>query len=336
MAVPSSPTGSQIPFWIEYADDVQVANDTAFAIPSNAQTLPFYEDFSNNRIPDLWNLREAVDLGTAPISGSSAIVVPLSATTNTQAVFTSAYYRTIVPEDSLKFSVELRDSVGTEFSGKASLTVTLTACDIEEEVVVIDSLVTQEYAINIGAGALTEGFLTFAIRYETGAPFLLSFDNINIARCPPNLGLIADVVGVSAPGARDAIASVTPTMGFPPYTYVWSTGDGTSLVDGLAEGPVTVTVTDVIGCEDFVEFTVDMSTNTEDPLQILAGLEVFPNPTAGQLELRLDLDEAAELRATVFDGLGRQLLHREYGRQQRLTEQLDFSAFPAGIYLLRL
>lgn len=333
---PLPAAGSPIPFWINYTDDVQIANDTAYAVPGNVQTIPFFEDFSNNRVPDLWNLREAVAIGTAPISGSAAVVVPLSATTNTQAVFTTAYYRMIFPADSLKFSVELQDSTGVAFAGKASVTVNLVQCDVQEEVLVIDSLVTQEYAFHIGAGTLTEGFLIFEIRYESGDAFILSFDDINIARCPPNLGLIADVVGVTSSGAADAIASVTPTMGLPPYSYVWSTGDGTSTVDGLAEGPISVAVTDLAGCIDTVFFTVDLSTASEDPLQVLAGLEVFPNPTAGSLELRLDLPKAAELSATVFDGLGRQLLHREFGAQLRLTEQLDFSALPAGIYLLRL
>jgi len=69
---------------------------------------------------------------------------------------------------------------------------------------------------------------------------------------------------------------------------------------------------------------------------VLDGLSVFPNPTAGALEIRLDLERTTELGAEVYDLTGRMLKSQDFGRQARLQEQLDFSDLPAGIYLLRL
>lgn len=43
-------------------------------------------------------------------------------------------------------------------------------------------------------------------------------------------------------------ATVTPSRGFAPYTYLWTTGDTTRTIDSLPAGNVTVTVTDSQGC----------------------------------------------------------------------------------------
>ncbi len=58
--------------------------------------------------------------------------------------------------------------------------------------------------------------------------------------------------------APDGSATAVPVGGTIPYTYLWSTGETTERIDGLAEGTYTVTVTDVNGCsavgEGFVFF----------------------------------------------------------------------------------
>ena len=63
----------------------------------------------------------------------------------------------------------------------------------------------------------------------------------------------------------------------------------------------------------------------------LAGeLAVFPNPTSQYLQLRYS--GAVTLRARLLDVTGRQLQQRAF--RQRV--QLDLSAYPAGVYLLRV
>lgn len=60
----------------------------------------------------------------------------------------------------------------------------------------------------------------------------------------------------------DGIASVTPTGGTPPYTYVWSNNGSTnSSASGLCAGAVSVTITDFLGCQKTVSFTIN-SPNT--------------------------------------------------------------------------
>ncbi|HEU4717115.1 MAG TPA: gliding motility-associated C-terminal domain-containing protein, partial [Bacteroidia bacterium] len=47
---------------------------------------------------------------------------------------------------------------------------------------------------------------------------------------------------------NDATATVTPTSGVPPYTYLWSNGQTTQTAVALAPGTYTCTVTDALGC----------------------------------------------------------------------------------------
>lgn len=61
---------------------------------------------------------------------------------------------------------------------------------------------------------------------------------------------------VSCPGANDGQASVTVLGGVPPYTYLWNTGDTTSVVSGLPAGNYTVLVSDAAGCSDSLSIQI--------------------------------------------------------------------------------
>ena len=71
---------------------------------------------------------------------------------------------------------------------------------------------------------------TFVVS-SSGSPVLLSFSYTNPTE-----------------GNSDGVISVTATGGVGPYTYLWSTGDTTQLINNLAPGVYTVTVTDSNNC----------------------------------------------------------------------------------------
>ncbi|MBL4592238.1 MAG: gliding motility-associated C-terminal domain-containing protein [Flavobacteriales bacterium] len=61
----------------------------------------------------------------------------------------------------------------------------------------------------------------------------------------------------SCNGICDGIASVTPTGGTAPYSYVWSSnGSTSSSISGLCTGPISVTITDFNGCTNVVNFVI--------------------------------------------------------------------------------
>ncbi|MBL0138101.1 MAG: CotH kinase family protein [Bacteroidetes bacterium] len=62
---------------------------------------------------------------------------------------------------------------------------------------------------------------------------------------------------VTCNGAANGSASVLVSGGNPPYTYAWSpSGGNQSTATGLAPGVYEAAVTDAVGCEDRIEFTI--------------------------------------------------------------------------------
>jgi len=61
----------------------------------------------------------------------------------------------------------------------------------------------------------------------------------------------------SCNGVCDGTASVTPTGGTAPYTFLWSSNGSTaSSISGLCTGSVSVTITDFNGCTNVVNFVI--------------------------------------------------------------------------------
>ena len=58
-------------------------------------------------------------------------------------------------------------------------------------------------------------------------------------------------------GANNGTASVTPTSGSSPYTYLWSDGQSTSTAIGLIAGSYSVTITDAAGCDTIATIIVN-------------------------------------------------------------------------------
>jgi len=81
---------------------------------------------------------------------------------------------------------------------------------------------------------------------------------------------ITDVQTTPSSCAYDGTASITATGGAQPYQYIWSNGEFTSSISGVAAGDYNVTVTDANGCfattavtvEEFTPLTIqNFSTN---------------------------------------------------------------------------
>lgn len=80
-------------------------------------------------------------------------------------------------------------------------------------------------------------------------------DTIMISQ-PVPINLNLDVSHETAPDADDGMAIVNPVNGNPPYAILWSTGDSTNIISGLAPGSYSVTVTDSLGCSRNLSFVI--------------------------------------------------------------------------------
>ncbi|MFH1320953.1 MAG: T9SS type A sorting domain-containing protein [Bacteroidota bacterium] len=76
---------------------------------------------------------------------------------------------------------------------------------------------------------------------------------------PTILSLTIDSLNVTCNGACDGVATITPSGGTPPYTYLWndSLAQTDSIATGLCPGTYCVIVTDASGCQDSACVNVD-------------------------------------------------------------------------------
>ena len=75
---------------------------------------------------------------------------------------------------------------------------------------------------------------------------------------PSILSVLGIEEGVSCLGEMDGTISLTAFGGTPPYAYLWDYQNATTaMLDSLATGIYTVTVTDADGCTTFASFLVD-------------------------------------------------------------------------------
>lgn len=71
-------------------------------------------------------------------------------------------------------------------------------------------------------------------------------DCITLDATPLSVSVVAN--GVTCPGGMDGQVTATPNGGTPPYTLEWNTGQTGPVLQNLAPGSYTVTVTDANGC----------------------------------------------------------------------------------------
>ncbi len=72
-----------------------------------------------------------------------------------------------------------------------------------------------------------------------------------------NIDLTAEVTNVTCSGGMDGQIEATPTGGMPPYSFNWSIGSNSSIIDNLSAGTYDLTVTDSNSETAEETFTVD-------------------------------------------------------------------------------
>lgn len=92
---------------------------------------------------------------------------------------------------------------------------------------------------------------------------------------------------VSCPSGNDGTATITPSGGNAPYSYLWSTGSTDSIIMDLAAGSYTVTVVDLFNCSFVENYTITAPSPIEGNANVvdascglLNGI-IYLNPTGG-------------------------------------------------------
>ncbi|MDB4533776.1 gliding motility-associated C-terminal domain-containing protein [Vicingaceae bacterium] len=115
----------------------------------------------------------------------------------------------------------------------------------------------------------------------------------------------------SCNGTCDGTASVTPTGGTAPYSYLWlSNGSTNSSISGLCAGTESVTITDFYGCQKTVDFTIGSpnaltvtSTNTPTTCNTDCDGTASANPTSGTSPYTYQWNDPASQTGQTATGL---------------------------------
>lgn len=138
----------------------------------------------------------------------------------------------------------------------------------------------------------------------------------------PNALAIEFDVTHSIDGALGLISS-SVSGGTSPYSIVWSNSATTFVNANLAPGVYVLNVTDLNGCQLSEECLVEAITSIDEYL--LNTIEVYPNPTNGQLFIRNLPDGKAHF--SVYNALGKCVFIKEtYDRT------IDLSHCISGVY----
>ncbi|CAH0998846.1 hypothetical protein LEM8419_00161 [Neolewinella maritima] len=323
--------------WVSAPDDIATYNDTTVLVYQPTQRVPFLVDFEDGRRPRGWQLPEDAVIAQRPGHPSIALTDNLSAQ-DTVLSFTTSSYGPFAADDVLAFTLGRRDVGGNPIAdGIRSLRVTArTGCDSTEiELFSGTDVTSTDFSIGLGELAGQTASLTFTVTYGSGN-FFVDFDDISVSRCATGLTIGLTTSPPSGIFADDGAAYLDVSGGVAPYTYAWSTGDSTQSVDSLSVADYSVTVTDALGCTGSRSFGVDLLAVSTDQAGPLAGLELFPNPTADRIALRLGLATAVDLGVTVYDSRGRRVMDLDLGRSRELATEINLGDQPTGLYFVRV
>jgi Secretion system C-terminal sorting domain len=348
----STPFDSQdgefsIQAWTILMDEQNPLNDTVSYFVSHVPApLPFQEDFESGFVAiEDW----AVSSGFANVTNAHNNVSQVLAV-NLYSSFPIMDYNTprfgfVDASDTLRFDYRI-----TDYSGQGTVATVLGNNNIQVQistdcgetyttVYTIDNtthtpqVTLQTVNIPMEAFADQAVILRFLGTWAAG-DFWFDLDNINLSSCAYNMELSA----ITDPSSSGDNGAVTVTVGAddnPPYQFLWNTGATSETIIDLAVGTYTVTVTDADGCSDVLQVFVGESVATGD-IEGLTALVLQPNPTTGTAQIQASFDKAVDVQVQVLNLLGQHIWEMNASRTTDLSETLDLTTMPDGLYLVRL
>ncbi|MBK8563264.1 MAG: T9SS type A sorting domain-containing protein [Saprospiraceae bacterium] len=153
-----------------------------------------------------------------------------------------------------------------------------------------------------------------------------------VPSAPPTLVVTAIQTNETVIGLNNGSATAQASGGLPPYTYQWSNGGNTATITNLAPGTYTCIITDSNGCTKTASATVLPGTNGTDELPGLRDLQLYPNPTSGEFDLFISLENPMNLQVKMMDVNGRILFKTSEEVVLEKTWRLDLTPWPSGVY----
>lgn len=185
---------------------------------------------------------------------------------------------------------------------------------------------------NSTATQLQSGINTVVVSNENGCS-VISEITIN----EPDDLLVGVTTSTPASGTNtDGSATITPSGGQPPYTYVWDIDpvQYTSTAEDLAVGSYTVTVTDENGCQLIETINVEMAVGFAE-IEGLKSFEVFPNPATNESTAAFVFSSPQDIKLELVSILGQQLYQIEDNNILEKNYNLPIQDLSAGVYFIK-
>ena len=334
---------SEIKCWTTLLNEQNLVNDTAYYTVSHLpRPVPFQENFESQLLPDGWVFTGFPFITN--FNGNTSYVLETNMWGgNTGFTYDIPRYGTIETGDSLTFDYRITDfgsggAVPTVLSGSTKIEVQVSSdCQTYQTLYTIN-LITHVPSVNmkkIKLGLNAYAGQAIKIRFKgtwTTGDFYVDLDNINLRACAADMNLTPTVV--PSTNGQNGEATVNVGLGNPPYTYKWSNGATTQTITGLPVGPVTVTVTDALGCTGAL--TINIGTTAAQEIEGMTALSLRPNPTSGAATLDIAFDRAVDLHVGIVNLLEQQIWESGSAKTANFSETVDLSNYPDGLYLVRL
>ena len=256
------------------------------------------------------------------------------------------------------------------YTTEGTYTITLTATDINGNVLTSTSEVTVGCALTVAVGDITPGGATATgangtdpITYEwfdadgnslgtgesiTGLTESTSYTVVatDATDCTAESDFSTTACALSSTGpilAGDGAGFFGPgseiSGGTPPYSYTWTDPNGSIIAQGIgqtavseltASGEYLVEVVDAVGCNISFNFTIVSLEN----ISVVNSYNLYPNPASSFTTIELDLKDINDVVISIYNVNGQQVaVYNEYNTNN-VSRTIDVSTLANGVYFV--
>ncbi len=227
-------------------------------------------------------------------------------------------------------------SMGTSNIG--STTPISVACDVNGVRVVTESLVR---SANLSPGASLELTLSGKVKItNSGSSEVRFYTVMPIDKKSENDTLVATFDALPAPvidfgDVNGELSTDLPHVldaGDGHKAYLWQDASTGQTFNVVLKGVYTVTVTGQNDCQATKTVRVNMANAIEGFSDRSNDVVIFPNPSNGLFQIRIETEKPGDLDVRIVDGLGKMVYMQQINSEELEREQIDIQHLPRGLY----